>query len=52
MTVKEIVKKYLQDNGYVGLSGWDDCSCSVDDFCPCGDNFADCQPEHKHKREK
>lgn len=34
MTVKEIIKKYLEDNGFDGL--WDDdCGCDVDDLMPC-----------------
>jgi len=35
MTVKEIVKKYLEDNGYDGLTSGD-CGCKVDDLVPCG----------------
>jgi hypothetical protein len=34
MTVKEIVIKYLKDNGYDGLYS-DDCGCMIDDLIPC-----------------
>lgn len=36
MTVKEIVKKYLEDNGYDGLWNEYDCACKNDDLMPCG----------------
>ena len=34
MTVKEIVKKWLEDNGYDGLAG-EDCGCKLDDLFCC-----------------
>ena len=34
MTVYEIVKKYLKDNGCDGLCT-DDCGCHLDDLMPC-----------------
>ena len=46
MTVKEIVKKYLEDNGYDGLCTFD-CGCPIDDLIPCGDCFESCVPGHK-----
>jgi hypothetical protein len=34
--VKEIVKKYLEDNGYGGLCNCEgDCGCTLDDLMPC-----------------
>ena len=36
MTVREIVKKWLVDNGYGGLvNDMSDCGCEVDDLMPC-----------------
>ena len=35
ITVKEIVKKYLKENGYDGLVG-NECGCDIDDLFPCG----------------
>lgn len=46
-TVKEIVKEYLQANGYDGLAT-DDCGCSVNDLIPCeGSAFEHCEAGHK-----
>ena len=47
MTVKEIVKAYLDANGFDGLFSDDgDCACQKDDLAPCGgcDNIMDCEP--------
>ena len=36
MTVKEIITKYLNDNGYDGLYNEDEyCACAIDDLCDC-----------------
>ena len=44
MTVKEIVKQYLEQNGYDGLYHEDlECGCSLDDFAPCGDMSEHCE---------
>lgn len=40
MTVKEIVTKYLKENGYDGLYS-DDCGCGIDDLMPCSDCGSD-----------
>jgi hypothetical protein len=50
MTVKEIVKKYLEENGYDGLWDEEDCRCFLDaDFFDnsmiC--NFSDCVSIHR-----
>ena len=45
MTVSDIVKKYLEDNGYEGL--WDedsDCGCPIDDLFPCSEHAEGCHP--------
>ncbi len=46
MTVGEIIKKYLDDNGYDGLCG-DECGCSKDNLFPCGMASLDCVPGYK-----
>ncbi|RLC38217.1 hypothetical protein DRH27_02825 [Candidatus Falkowbacteria bacterium] len=46
MTVKEIVKKYLQDNEYDGLCNTD-CGCTIDDLIPCCENSDDCLAGYK-----
>ena len=48
MKVREIVKKYLTENGFDGLFQAE-CGCSLVDLMPCGDQFmADCNPGYKH----
>lgn len=46
MNCKEIIKKYLDDNGYDGLCH-DECGCLKDDLYPCGECFDVCKPGHK-----
>ena len=36
MEVRDIVKKYLEDNGYDGLYEPGECACKIDDLAPCG----------------
>lgn len=45
MNVKEIVKKYVEDNGYDGLAG-DNCSCLLDNFMRIcnGWEISECEP--------
>lgn len=45
MNCKEIIEKYLRENGYEALCG-DGCGCGLDDFAPCG-NPLDCVPGYK-----
>ena len=47
MTTKEIIIKYLKDNGFDGLF-CDECGCSIDDLGCCSDNCMDCMPGYKH----
>jgi len=51
MTVKEIVKDYLEKNGYDGLCDDIECGCSLDDFWPCEgcNDPAQCRPAYRHK---
>ncbi len=46
MTVREIVKAYLEENGFDGLY-WEDCGCFLDDLIPCGDRCDGCEAGHK-----
>jgi len=41
MTVLEIVKDYLDKNGFDGLCN-DTCGCSKNDLFPCDDACLDC----------
>lgn len=47
MTVKEIVEKHLQENGYDGLYYPEECGCKVGNLMPCiafGGSQAGCLP--------
>lgn len=47
MTVRDIVKQYLLDNGFDGLCDPDGtCSCKIADLAPCCSSF-DCEPGYK-----
>lgn len=36
-TVEEIIKEYLESNGFDGLYNESiDCACKIDDLAPCG----------------
>jgi len=41
MTVHEIVKEYLETNGFDGLCN-DECGCSKNDLFPCDDACLGC----------
>lgn len=48
MNVKEIVSKYLVENGFDGLFNFDEeCSCGLDDLCTCDAEIADCQSGYR-----
>lgn len=42
MNCKEIIKKYLIDNGYDGLQNEAECGCKLDDLIPCDGCFDMC----------
>jgi hypothetical protein len=49
MTVREIIKEYLDKNGFDGLCN-DDCGCGTDDLAPCLDGpKLDCNPAYKNQ---
>jgi len=44
MNVKEIVQKYLKENGFDGLFNSGECACKIDDLAPCDClNINDCE---------
>ncbi len=48
MTIKEIVKDYLDENGYDGLYDQDaECSCEKDDLFPCDSPMPNCITGYK-----
>jgi hypothetical protein len=50
INVRQIVEKYLKDNGYDGLFSEYECACSFDDFMPCSgtnDMLHECEAGHK-----
>lgn len=51
MNVKEIVRKYLEDNGFSGLYNSDDfdCCCGIDDLMDCDEPRPDCHPGYRQK---
>lgn len=42
MTIREIVKEYLEKNGYDGLCV-DECDCSLKDLMPCNYVMPECK---------
>lgn len=49
MTVIQIVRKHLEDNGYTGLvAPMGDCGCELSDLAPCCSEISQCAPGYKH----
>ena len=44
MTIKEIIKQYLEEHGYDGLYNEDECACSLDELFPCDGSWPTCKP--------
>jgi len=44
MTVKEIIQKWLRENGYSGLYNEIGCGCTVENLMLCGESCENCQP--------
>ena len=49
MTVKEIVKKYLGENGYDGLYCNGKCACKLSNLTDYCEDPTDCKPGYKHE---
>lgn len=49
MTVKEIIVKYLKENGYDGLCNEDYCGCELKDLMPCNELPSSCESGYKIK---
>ena len=48
MSVRQIVAKWLGDNGYDGLYEPGECACIVDDLAPCGSEcFINCRAGYR-----
>jgi len=48
MTVKEIVTKYLKENGYDGLCHAEcECACELGELMPCDEPCEECEPGYK-----
>ena len=48
MDVGDIIKKYLEENGFDGLySPAGDCACENSDLFPCCESPTNCKPGHK-----
>ena len=46
--VKEIVRLWLEANGYDGLFNENgECGCTLDDLAPCGEMSGDCRAGYK-----
>ena len=54
MTVADIVKEYLERNGFDGLCNpYLKCGCGIEDpYCCNCDDIIDCQPAYKHNCDK
>jgi len=46
-TLSEIVRIFLDANGYDGLFNNDDCACKTSDLFPCDEPKYDCQAGYK-----
>lgn len=54
MTCKEIIEKYLKENGFDGLVQLDtECGCHLGEMglFLCGSCLDDCKPAYKHEDE-
>lgn len=49
VTIKEILIKWLLDNGFDGLANTESCGCGIDDLAPCDCSPMDCEPAKKQE---
>lgn len=48
MDVKDIIIKFLEENGYDGLFNSDgECACEISDLIPCCEACDQCEPGYK-----
>ena len=48
MDCKQIIKKYLKENGYDGLVDCEnECGCELGNLMPCDGVIMDCEPGYK-----
>ena len=48
MDVREIVRRYLKNNGFDGVYNVDnECCCSTEHFPTCGNDTSDCVPGYR-----
>ncbi len=47
MEVKEIVEKWLTENGYDGLYSDGSCACENSNLMPCDEYYGDCEAGYK-----
>lgn len=51
--IQQILKDYLQAQGYEGFAGSDgECGCGIDDLFSCGDPQKDCRAAYRHRTNK
>jgi len=51
MNIKEIITKYLTENGFDGLCG-EECGCQLGDLFPCESISPNCEPGYISHPEK
>jgi hypothetical protein len=50
VTMYELIRLYLIDNGYDGLCNDEECGCLLDDLTPCdGAGILECMPAYACK---
>lgn len=47
LTVNDMIKRFLKDNGYDGLFYDGECGCELNDLVPCGADPSQCEPGYK-----
>lgn len=47
MDCLQIVRKYLDENGFDGLYSENECACQLSDLVACANDFSECKPGYK-----